>query len=64
MARFALFLNGVKVETLDELKENFNIMDMLANFRNKGLHRWLAMNRLTEELSQIELFQDRKMMTS
>ena len=54
MARFALFLNGVKVETLDELKENFNIMDMLANFRNKGLHRWLAMNRLTEELSQIE----------
>ena len=54
MARFALFTNGVKVETLDDLKENFNIKDMLENYRNKALHRWLVVNRMTSELSQIE----------
>ena len=54
MARFALFTNGVKVETLNELKENFNIKDMLENYRNKALHRWLMVNRMTGELSQVE----------
>ena len=42
MARFALFTNGVKVETLDDLKDNFNIKDMENNFRTRSLHRWLA----------------------
>ena len=54
MARFALFTNGVKVETLDELKQNFNIKDMLENYRNKALHRWLMINRMAGELSQVE----------
>ena len=54
MARFALFTNGVKVETLDELKKNFNIKDMLENYRNKALHRWLMINRMAGELSQVE----------
>ena len=54
MARFALFTNGVKVETLDDLKGNFNIKDMLENYRNKALHRWLMVNRMTGELSQVE----------
>lgn len=54
MARFALFTNGVKVETLDELRENYNISDMLQNFESKALHRWLASNCLLEELTKLE----------
>lgn len=54
MARFALFTNGVKVETLDELRENYNINDMLQNFESKALHRWLASNCLFEELTKVE----------
>ena len=54
MARFALFTNGVKVETLDELKENFNIRDMLENFETKALHRWLVVNHYQKELASIE----------
>lgn len=54
MARFALFTNGVKVDTLDELKENFSIKDMLENYRNKALHRWLMMNRINDKLSLVE----------
>ena len=53
MARFALFTNGVKVETLDDLKENFNIKDMLENFRNGSLERWLAENRFSGEVEQV-----------
>lgn len=54
MARFALFTNGARVETLDELKENFNIKDMENNFRTKSLHRWLAEKGLRDELQRIE----------
>ena len=54
MARFALFTNGVKVETLDELRENYNISDMLQNFESKALHRWLAVNHYQKELPLIE----------
>ena len=53
MARFALLTNGVKVETLDDLKENFNIKDMLENFRNGRLERWLAENRFSGEVEQV-----------
>ena len=54
MARFALFTNGVKVEKLDELRENYNINDMLQNFESKALHRWLAVNHYQKELPLIE----------
>ena len=45
MARFALFTNGVKVETLEDLKNNFTLKDMENNFRTKSLHRWLTESR-------------------
>jgi len=54
MARFALFTNGVKVETLDELRENYNISDMLQNFESKKLHRWLVCNGMKDILSKVE----------
>ena len=58
MARFALFTNGVKVETLDELRENYNINDMLQNFESKALHRWLATKGYEEELKNVESIMD------
>ena len=58
MARFALFTNGVKVETLDELRENYNINDMLQNFESKALHRWLATKGYEEELKKVESIMD------
>ena len=54
MARFALYSNGKKLETLEGLKENFTIKDMENNFRTKSLHRWLAEKGLRDELKKIE----------
>lgn len=54
MARFALFTNGVKVETLEDLKNNFTLKDMENNFRTKSLHRWLTEKGLRDELQRIE----------
>ena len=55
MARFALFTNGVKVETLDDLKENFNIKDVLENFRKGSLERWLMESRLSDLAQQVSV---------
>lgn len=54
MARFALYSNGKKLETIEDLKENFTLKDMVNNFRTKSLHRWLAEKGLLEELSKVE----------
>jgi len=54
MARFALYSNGKKLETLEDLKGNFTIKDMENNFRTRSLHRWLAEKGLRDELQKIE----------
>ena len=54
MARFAIYSNGKKLETLEDLKENFTLKDMVNNFRTKSLHRWLAEKGLRDELQRIE----------
>ena len=56
MARFAIYSNGKKLETLEDLKENFTLKDMVNNFRTKSLHRWLAEKGLRDELRRIENF--------
>lgn len=57
MALFALRSNGKKIETLEELRENFNAQDMLDNFKTRCLHRWLEINRLFNELAEIKQIQ-------
>ena len=57
MALFALRSNGKKIETLEELRENFNTQDMLDNFKTRCLHRWLEINRLFNELAEIKQIQ-------
>lgn len=54
MARFAIYSNGKKLETIEDLKENFTLKDMVNNFRTKSLHRWLAEKGLRDELQRIE----------
>ena len=56
MARFAIYSNGKKLETIEDLKENFTLKDMVNNFRTKSLHRWLAEKGLRDELRRIENF--------
>ena len=54
MAVFALFTNGVAVDNLDELRENFNIKDIIENFESKKLHRWLRDKGFYNELKKLE----------
>ncbi|QQZ28941.1 hypothetical protein HMY34_09335 [Thiothrix subterranea] len=48
--KFNLTLNKCPVRDLDDLRENFNIDDLLDVYHNKVLHRWLEVRGLLTEL--------------
>ncbi|WML89100.1 hypothetical protein RCF98_08940 [Thiothrix lacustris] len=50
MIKFNLTLNKCPVRDLDDLRENFNIDDLLDVYHNKVLHRWLEVRGLLTEL--------------
>lgn len=52
--KFNLIVDGKPIRNLDELRENFNIEDVLAFYRNGLLSRWLESRDLTEEFSELK----------
>ncbi|NMG27975.1 hypothetical protein [Aromatoleum evansii] len=56
--KFNLILDGHPVRNLDELRDNFNIEDILSSYRNGLLKRWLETRRLTEEIAELERIPD------
>lgn len=56
--KFNLILDGRPVRNLDELRDNFNIEDILASYRNGLLKRWLETRGLTKEIAELEKIPD------
>ena len=56
--KFNLILDGKPVRNLDELRDNFNIEDILASCRNGLLSRWLETRGLTGESAELEKIPD------
>jgi hypothetical protein len=52
--KFNLILDGKPVRNLDELRDNFNIEDILASYRNGLLNRWLETRGLIEEIAELD----------
>lgn len=51
--KFNLILDGEPVRTLEQLKDNFNIDDILQHYKSGVLQRWLETRGIEEELKKI-----------
>lgn len=52
--KFNLICDGNPVRTLEDLRNNFSIEDVLTYYGNKLLHRWLLVRGFTEQLGKVE----------
>ncbi|MCC5911427.1 MAG: hypothetical protein JJT76_13410 [Clostridiaceae bacterium] len=52
--KFNLICDGYPVRTLEDLRNNFSIEDVITYFNNKLLHRWLSVRGYNEELEKVE----------
>ena len=60
MATDNLVLNGKSIDTIDEIVENFSPDDMLREFRNGVLERWLYNHMEDEKLAQVRSLSAKK----
>ncbi|WP_104740335.1 hypothetical protein [Helicobacter bizzozeronii] len=54
LAKFALTCDGEKITSLDQLKEHFNLLDVLEHYKTNTLWRWLRSRGYQNELQGIE----------
>ena len=54
MARLPLIINEQRLKTLEGLRENFNLTELLARFRGGQLRAWLNCWDFSSELEQVE----------
>lgn len=52
--KFNLILDKNPVRSLEDLRDNFNIEDLLAAYRNGSLKRWLETRKLEKEAAELE----------
>ena len=52
--KFNLLVDGQKVRTLEELRKNFNLEDILAYFYSGKLQNWLSSRDYKHELDQVK----------
>ena len=65
LVKFNLIVDGQKCRTIAEIKENFNLIDILEHFKSKKLEKWFKARKLDEldalekmkELADFELMQ-------
>lgn len=55
--KFNLICDGNPVRTLEDLRNNFSIEDIVKYFNNKLLQRWLSVRGYHEELEKVEKLQ-------
>lgn len=52
--KFNLVCDNKPIRTLEDLRNNFSIEDVLEYYHNKLLHRWLSVRGYSEELKKVE----------
>lgn len=55
MARLPLLINGKRIKTLEELRENFQLAELIERYRGGQLRAWLNCWDFEEEQKQLEL---------
>ena len=51
--KFNIICNGEPVSTMEELRSNFSVTDILGYYNNYTLHKWLEVHGYKEELDKI-----------
>ncbi|WP_163564056.1 hypothetical protein [Helicobacter suis] len=54
LAKFPLLCDGQRITSLEQLKEHFNLLDVLEHYKTGRLQRWLRSRGLTSQLKSIE----------
>ncbi|WP_120953075.1 hypothetical protein [Helicobacter sp. L8] len=54
LAKFALTCDGEKITSLEQLKEHFNLLDVLEHYKTNTLWRWLRSRGYQNELEGVE----------
>lgn len=54
MVRLPLLINKQRIKTLEELRENFNLTELLERYRGGQLRAWLSCWNFDSELEQLE----------
>ncbi|WP_104639735.1 NAD-dependent DNA ligase [Helicobacter bizzozeronii] len=57
LAKFALTCDGEKITSLEQLKEHFNLLDVLEHYKTNTLWRWLRSRDYENELRGVEAIQ-------
>ncbi|WP_163532221.1 hypothetical protein [Helicobacter suis] len=53
LAKFPLLCDGQRVTSLEQLREHFNLLDVLEHYKTGHLQRWLKSRGLTSQLEKI-----------
>lgn len=53
--KFYLYLNGIKIRSLEELREHINTQELIFQYKNKLLHKWLFARGYKHELELLNL---------
>ena len=54
LIKIPLYVGGKGCKTLDEIRDNFNIEDILKAFKDGTLKRWFEAQALTDEITKID----------
>ncbi|WP_163565757.1 hypothetical protein [Helicobacter suis] len=54
LAKFPLLCDGQRITSLEQLKEHFNLLDVLEHYKTGRLQRWLRSRGLTSQLESVE----------
>ena len=57
--KFNLICDGKPIRTLDDLRNNFSVEDVLSYFQNGLLKRWLNVKGFSEELKKVSAITSR-----
>ncbi|MBQ6114616.1 MAG: hypothetical protein IJL11_04495 [Synergistaceae bacterium] len=57
--KFSLICDGKPIRTLDDLRNNFSVEDVLSYFQNGLLKRWLNVKGFSEELKKVSAITSR-----
>ncbi|WP_104694939.1 hypothetical protein [Helicobacter salomonis] len=54
LAKFALTCDGERITSLEQLKDHFNLLDVLEHYKTNTLWRWLRSRGYVSELEGVE----------
>lgn len=54
LVKFNLLIDGQRCRTIEDLRNNFNILDVMEEFQNGKLEKWLKVRNFNEQFEQVK----------